>query len=411
MKNIEEQLNILQKTTMNSQEKGVVRGAVVSYMQENPLKTVTVRNSEDSRLHYRTAQTPNINNNVITKTRMIIAIIIALMLGGGTSFAAENALPGDVLYPIKIHVNENVQELVAVSDEAGAKVQAKLATRRLEEAEKLAVNGRLNAETSADLKARFEDHSEKSKEHHAKVKEGNNADAAANISSDTEVSLGTHEKLLEDIEDAKPEMKGFLEGILGGVQLHLKEAGDDRLDIEAKVFANGGSDAKAAAEGTLNAAQNKIDEVKKFIESRKDTLSASVQAEVGVHVKAADAAMAEGKAKIEAQAYADAFALFKKAAREAQTAQLFATTGSDLKIELKNHNESRPGSEGEGRESSTTREDKTIEHKDNNEAEVHSGAEKVHGDALKIETKGDAETHTEEGDVLGGGKTKINLGL
>ncbi len=297
---------------MHPEEKGVIRGTVVSYMQENPLKTVVVRNSEDSRLQYRTS---NINNGLITKTRMIIAIIIALMLGGGTSFAAENALPGDVLYPIKIHVNENVQELVAVSDEAEAKVQAKLAARRLEEAEKLAVNGRLNAETSADLKARFEDHSGKSKEHQTKVKEGNNADAAANISSDTEVSLGTHEKLLEDIEDAKPDMKGFLEGILGGVQLHLKEAGDDRLDIEAKVFANGGSDAKAAAESTLSAAQNKIDEVQKFIESRKDTLSASVQAEADVHVKAANAAMAEGKAKIEAQAYADAFALFKKAAR------------------------------------------------------------------------------------------------
>jgi hypothetical protein len=331
MKNLEEQLNILQKTVMNTEEKGAIRDAVVSYMQENPQKTIAVRNREDKRLRYRTS---NFNNSLISFKNMTIAIIIALLLGGGTSFAAENALPGDVLYPIKIHVNENVQELAAVSDKAEAKVQAKLATRRLEEAEKLAVSGRLNAETSADLKTRFEEHSQKSKEHRTKVEEGDDAEVAANISSDTQVSLGIHQRLIEDIEDSKPEMKGFLDGILGGVSLRLKEAGDDRLDTEVKVFAGGGSDAKAAAEGTLIAAQNKIDEVKKFIESRKSALSASVQAQADVHLKAADAAVAEGKAKIEAQAYADAFALFKKAEREAQGAKLFVVTTGNLGVEI-----------------------------------------------------------------------------
>lgn len=262
---------------------------------------------------------------------MTIAIIIALLLGGETSFAAEGALPGDVLYPIKIHVNENVQELVAVSDEAEAKVQAKFATRRLEEAEKLAVSGRLNAKTSADLRALFQDHSEKSKKHQTKVKERNNANEAANVSSDIEVSLGMHTKLIQNIEDNKPEMKEFLDGILDDVGRRVKEAGDDRLNIETKVFADMGSDTKASAEGAMNAAQNKIDEVKKFIEARKDTLSANAQAEVDARLKAAIAAMAEGKAKIEAKAYADAFALFKKAAREAQSAKLFSINAGVLK--------------------------------------------------------------------------------
>lgn len=265
---------------------------------------------------------------------MTLAIIIALLLGGGTSFAAENALPGDILYPIKIHVNENVQELAAVSDEAEAKVQAKLAMRRLEEAEKLAAKGWLNAKTSVNLKNRFEEYSKNSKEHQAKL-EKDDANAAANISSDIEVSLGMHKKRLEDIEDTKPEAEDFLKEILEEVKHHLKESGDDRLEIEAKVFEEEGSDAQKSIDEVLSSAQNKIDEVRKFVDSKKNTVSVNASGEVDVYLKAAVATIAEGKAKIKAKADADAFALFKKATREAQTAKLFAAFASNAEIEIK----------------------------------------------------------------------------
>jgi hypothetical protein len=386
---------------MNFEESGAVRDTLVSYMKENPL---LVRNSGDSRLQYRAS---NVNNRLITKTRMTIAIIIALLLGGGTSFAAEGALPGDVLYPIKIHINENIQELVAVSDEAEAKVQMKLAGHRLEEAEKLAFEGNLTVETSADLKARFEEHSEKSKEHRLKV---GDVDTAANISSDTEAFLGVHGRLIEDIGDAKPEMKGIIGGLLDGVHLYFKDASEDREDVDAKVFAGMEGDTRASAEGTMKAAQNKIDEVKKFIDARKNTLSTSAQTEANAYLKAADAAVAEGKAKMAAQAHADAFALFKKAAREAQAAKLFVITVENLKIESKNHNETDMNTDREDRGHATKNEDDVIEQKNNNrdthtnnETEFRGEAEiKIKADTLqrvKIETTGDANIHL--GDPVG----------
>jgi hypothetical protein len=337
IKNIEEQLNMLQKTVMNTEEKDTTRNIVVSYMRENPLPASFVRNSGVGRLQYQRLNN-SINNKIITKTRMTIAIIIALLLGGGTSFAAENALPGDALYTIKINVNEKAQELVALSSEADAKVQAKLAGRRLEEAEKLAINGKLNAETSTELRASFEEHSRKLKEHQEKLKEdAKNEELMANINADTEVSLGTHQKLLEDIEDSRPEMKDFIGEILDGVHLRLGEAENDRQEIEAKAFVGTGSDVKESTEGVMKAAQNKIDEVKKFVDSKKDVLSAGMKAEFDTQMKVADWSIVEGKVKLEAQAYADAFALFKKAMREAQSAKLFVTHGDGLKIELKNH--------------------------------------------------------------------------
>jgi hypothetical protein len=390
MKTIEEQLNMLQKTVMNTEEKGAVRGALLSYMQENP---AVVRKPEDSRLQYRTS---NVNNSLINKKNMTLAIIVALLLGGGTSFAAENSLPGDVLYPIKIHVNENVQELVAVSDEAEAKVQAKLAERRLEEVEKLAADGKLTAETSADLRLRFEEHAEKSKEHRGKVEEGEDEDAAEDINSDIEVSLRMHQNLLEDIGGASVETEGLVRGILEGVKHHLKETGEKRASMEERAFTGEGADAKTAVEGVMKSAQNKIDEVMKFLEAKKDTLSAHVLLGAQAHLKEANAAMAEGKAKMVVPAYKDAFALFKKAAREAQEAKIFATTAGELKIKFKDNSEVRPEVGHDDKIEKT-------EDGDGDKNEDRSGTE------IKVEASGDVEV--DDVGVSLDNDTNVHVGL
>jgi hypothetical protein len=402
MKNVEEQLNMLQKTVMNTEDKNNVRNAVAFYVKENPLTESFVRNPERDRLHYQTSN-KIINNKIKTKKRMTsIAIIIALLLGGGTSFAAENALPGESLYAIKVNVNEKVQEFVAVSNEAEAKVQARLAERRLEEAEKLAVSGKLNAETSAELRASFEEHSRKSKEHQEKLKtDAKNEDIIANINADTEISLGTHKKLLEDIEDSKPEMKKFIVKILDGVHLRLREASDNRLDIEAEAFVKMGGDVKTSAEGAMKAAQNKIDEVKKYIDTKKDILSVSMKEEFDAQIKAVELFMAEGKVKLEAQAYADAFALFKKAAREAQSAKLFVLQGGGFKIDFK-HNDAT-STVDVNRENS---EDNSDQEQGDANVELRNKTELE----LNIEEK-ESSGNSEQGSVSGSGSTKIEIKL
>jgi len=311
-------------------------------------------------------------------------------------------LPGESLYAIKVNVNEKVQEFVAVSNEAEAKVQARLAERRLEEAEKLAVSGKLNAETSAELRASFEEHSRKSKEHQEKLKtDAKNEDIIANINADTEISLGTHKKLLEDIEDSKPEMKKFIVKILDGVHLRLREASDNRLDIEAEAFVKMGGDVKTSAEGAMKAAQNKIDEVKKYIDTKKDILSVSMKEEFDAQIKAVELFMAEGKVKLEAQAYADAFALFKKAAREAQSAKLFVLQGGGFKIDFK-HNDAT-STVDVNRENS---EDNSDQEQGDANVELRNKTELE----LNIEEK-ESSGNSEQGSVSGSGSTKIEIKL
>ncbi|MBI2121040.1 MAG: hypothetical protein HYT94_05450 [Parcubacteria group bacterium] len=94
------------------------------------------------------------------------------------------------------------------------------------------------------------------------------------------------------------------------------------------------ADIAVSAEGALRAAENKLSEAQRFFESKKDRLSASAQAEVKARLDLSGASVAEGKAKVEAKAYADAFALFKKAAREAQSAKLLVSAYQDLNIRV-----------------------------------------------------------------------------
>jgi hypothetical protein len=98
-----------------------------------------------------------------TKSRFMNAtLLIALMIGtGGTAFAAQNTVPGDFLYPVKVHVNENVRSSLAVGADAEAKLQAEFFEERLDEARKLALSGKHEAATSAEVRTRIDAQREK----------------------------------------------------------------------------------------------------------------------------------------------------------------------------------------------------------------------------------------------------------
>ena len=86
------------------------------------------------------------------------ALLLVVFTGGGTAFAAQGALPGTVLYPVKIYVNENVQGALATTPQAKVSFHTAVAETRLKEAETLASEGRLDATTSAQIESNLNDH-------------------------------------------------------------------------------------------------------------------------------------------------------------------------------------------------------------------------------------------------------------
>ncbi len=91
--------------------------------------------------------------------RMSLAgLLLFVLAGSGTVSAAQGALPGDILYPIKLAVNEKVEVALASNASAKAEVQVRLAGRRVEEAQTLAAQGRLDEKTANLLTDDFNEH-------------------------------------------------------------------------------------------------------------------------------------------------------------------------------------------------------------------------------------------------------------
>jgi hypothetical protein len=83
---------------------------------------------------------------------------ILAVFSSGVSYAAESSLPGDTLYPIKVEVNEEVQEFFRFTPEAKAEWDLERMARRMAEAEELSTQGKLSEKAKIELKAKLKEH-------------------------------------------------------------------------------------------------------------------------------------------------------------------------------------------------------------------------------------------------------------
>lgn len=81
----------------------------------------------------------------------LIAAFIAISGSMGVSYMADDSLPGDALYSVKVHVNEGVRHMAAIGSEADARVSAEIIADRVQEARQLADEGRLDSEAKNRL--------------------------------------------------------------------------------------------------------------------------------------------------------------------------------------------------------------------------------------------------------------------
>ncbi|MCH7842784.1 MAG: hypothetical protein IID01_08475 [Chloroflexi bacterium] len=86
------------------------------------------------------------------------SLVLVLALGGlGTDTAAANAVPGDVLYPVK-EFRESVQLWFARSPEAKVEMYTSLVKKRVEEVKKIAAQQQADLDALSDALARMEGH-------------------------------------------------------------------------------------------------------------------------------------------------------------------------------------------------------------------------------------------------------------
>lgn len=82
-------------------------------------------------------------------------LLLFVFLSGGTSYFAQNSIPGDMLYSMKLNVNENLESFLASTPEDLAEISAIQANRRIIEAEILAQNDLLTPERNVEIQTMF----------------------------------------------------------------------------------------------------------------------------------------------------------------------------------------------------------------------------------------------------------------
>lgn len=125
------------------------------------------------------------------------ALTLVLMIAGGTqaSFAAEDAVPGDILYPVKVALSEPLSFVLTPSTEGKAELAARFASRRVDEAATLSSVGKLDEKTAEELADRFDNHVD------VVAKETDTLEAKGEISASLAVRTDLEQKLSERVEE------------------------------------------------------------------------------------------------------------------------------------------------------------------------------------------------------------------
>lgn len=240
-------------------------------------------------------------------------LLIALMVSGGTAVAAQGALPGDTLYPVKLHVNENVRSAFAVGANAQARLEAELLKERVEEAETLATEGRLEGDAAIDVTSRITAQARATADAAAAA----DAETSAAVRTDLALSLGaTGGAAMEATTGAAASAVAGLDstidaalGILAASENDVDAATElaGEVNLEARIESAGvradGLERTIAAEAELEASARaafaaRIVEAREHIAEARASIREEAQAAAEASVSAADSLLGEIESKL-----------------------------------------------------------------------------------------------------------------
>lgn len=154
----------------------------------------------------------------------VFVILLAVLVGGGTAFAAEGAIPGEPLYPIKIYVNEEVRAALTVGEEKTAAWELERAQRRAEETLVAEQKGTLDEQLRTQMEKRIEKHEIKTEQLEVRLEQEGHIEAAERVRARVEKYLEVKERIRVNIETIMEEKKEK--------QLKRDEKPDDEENIE-----------------------------------------------------------------------------------------------------------------------------------------------------------------------------------
>ncbi len=293
---LEHAMRAATKISMDEASRERMRGHLSEYTKLRPIR---VREAQQAWHHYRFARFATFFSSHIRPMPVIAAVLI-VAISGGTVAASESALPGDILYLVKVHVIEEVQATLAITPKARADWAVARAERRLEEAAALALAGNLNDKTRAELEINLDKHVRSAVKSRQQL-EGENNDSAA----DVRTSIGAVSVARENILGGPP--KSAANAAAGKART---EAASETSSATSTVASD--EKPEISARGNRTAAKVRIEAAKRFLKSHTK-LDARASTKAAAQLKVATDILSSGDEKSSRGDRKDAASAFKRA--------------------------------------------------------------------------------------------------
>lgn len=331
--------------SLTDDERAVVRERVVSFIKNNPARNAVAA-------HHLEWMVALLHQPIPLKFKYTMPILLILALlasGGGVSYAAQNSLPGDVLYPVKVDVNERIAGAFQFGTQARARWNADLAQTRLQEAEQLAAQNKLTPQLQAQIATRLEKAVAAAEKNIAQLQKKNNEATAAQIDNDLETALQVHAAILARLAE-RHQTEGTTQPIIDAALTQAQKIASANEQRDADAVLQAQSNGPQASHAVVR----KHDEVQKFVDSvvalLKDQgapLDATTTAQVQASLALAQQDMASGDAANQAGNYVGAFTDYQAAQQAAQNAKVQAVATHMYRVEFENEgnapSENAPG--------------------------------------------------------------------
>jgi hypothetical protein len=226
---------------------------------------------------YLAAHPPRLPTFTFWKHFAQYGTVAALVLTLSTAGAAETSLPGDLLYGIKVNLNEKVVSALAPAGKARANVEVALTTRRLEEAEEIITKNEVDSpeqeRSVTELTERLSRHVQAVQTEIDKIKDEDLA-GALKIGSDLEVTLSSHGEalaLLDEGPDAEVTRRPTTATIRQTIERETATAELRQEDLKKDLLARADASAEELAAEQIEEISDHLTEVNKLINTASST--------------------------------------------------------------------------------------------------------------------------------------------
>lgn len=185
-----------QSVKLQAVEREELRARVLSYMEYHPMESTVTQATKNTRgSEFRYIQLPF--SSVVAKWSAVAAMFVLVAV----PVLAEQSVPGDKLYAVKVRFNEEVISTLKLTPYQKVEWETERLNRRIAEARLLANEGKLTGEVEAEIAAAVQQHTE-SVEEGIEALRANDEDQAVLASIELNTTLQTQSDALQEGEGA-----------------------------------------------------------------------------------------------------------------------------------------------------------------------------------------------------------------